>query len=49
MCVWCASATFRMEADHGRSRAWAQWLNTEDELQQVGGPGGRGGQGAAAQ
>lgn len=24
MCVWCASATFRMENEHGRSRVFAQ-------------------------
>ena len=34
MCVWCASATFRMDPDYGRSRAFAQWLDTEEKLQQ---------------
>jgi ferredoxin len=34
-CVWSAPATFRMEDEHGRSRAFAQWLNTEDELQEA--------------
>lgn len=24
MCVWCASATFRIDPEHGRSRAFAQ-------------------------
>ncbi|GBF99059.1 hypothetical protein Rsub_11830 [Raphidocelis subcapitata] len=33
VCVWHAPATFRIEAEHGRSRAYAQWLNNEDELQ----------------
>ncbi|KAG2486924.1 hypothetical protein HYH03_014423 [Edaphochlamys debaryana] len=33
-CVWCASATFRMENEHGRSRVFAQWLDTEDKIQQ---------------
>eukprot|EP00878_Enallax_costatus_P000241 GHUV01000305.1.p1 GENE.GHUV01000305.1~~GHUV01000305.1.p1 ORF type:complete len:287 (+),score=61.61 GHUV01000305.1:1160-2020(+) len=32
-CVWHASACFRIEPDYGRSRVYAQWLNTEDELQ----------------
>lgn len=32
-CVWCASATFRMEPEHGRSRVYAQWLDTEDKIQ----------------
>lgn len=31
-CVWCAPATFRMEPVSGRSRVFAQWLNTEEEL-----------------
>eukprot|EP00955_Chlamydomonas_euryale_P028239 297599-Chlamydomonas_euryale.AAC.3 len=34
MCVWCASATFRMEPEHGRSRVFAQWLDSEDKIQQ---------------
>lgn len=25
--------THRIEPDHGRSRVYAQWLNTEDDLQ----------------
>ena len=32
-CVWCAPATFRMEDLHGRSRVFAQWLDTEDNIQ----------------
>lgn len=32
-CVWCAPATFRIEPAHGRSRVFAQWLDTEDDLQ----------------
>eukprot|EP00879_Flechtneria_rotunda_P018618 GHRR01019537.1.p1 GENE.GHRR01019537.1~~GHRR01019537.1.p1 ORF type:complete len:351 (+),score=110.29 GHRR01019537.1:388-1440(+) len=32
-CVWHAPACFRIESDYGRSRVFAQWLNTEDELQ----------------
>lgn len=32
-CVWNASATFRMEAEHGRSRVFAQWLDNEDKIQ----------------
>lgn len=32
-CMWCAPAMFRMEEAHGRSRVFAQWLNTEDEIQ----------------
>ncbi|KXZ56243.1 hypothetical protein GPECTOR_1g211 [Gonium pectorale] len=32
-CVWCASATFRIEPEHGRSRVWAQWLDDEDKIQ----------------
>ena len=32
-CVWAAAATFRMEPEFGRSRVWAQWLNSEDEIQ----------------
>ena len=32
-CVWGASATFRMEQEHGRSRVFAQWLDTEDKIQ----------------
>jgi curved DNA-binding protein CbpA len=32
-CVWCAPATFRMEDEYGRSRVFAQWLDTEDQIQ----------------
>jgi len=32
MCVWCASATFRIEAEYGRSRVFGQWLDTEDNI-----------------
>eukprot|EP00877_Chromochloris_zofingiensis_P008151 jgi/Chrzof1/358/Cz01g13010.t1 len=32
-CVWHAPATFRIEAEYGRSRVFGQWLNTEDDLQ----------------
>jgi ferredoxin len=32
-CVWHAPATFRIEPDHGRSRAYAQWLEAEPQLQ----------------
>ncbi|KAL6765857.1 molecular chaperone [Haematococcus lacustris] len=32
-CVWHASATFRMEPEHGRSRVFAQWLDDEEHLQ----------------
>lgn len=32
-CVWCAPATFRIEQEFGRSRVFAQWLDTEDNLQ----------------
>lgn len=32
-CVWCASATFRLEPEHGRSRVFAQWLDPEDKIQ----------------
>lgn len=31
-CVWLAPATFRMESDYGRSRVFAQWANTEDDI-----------------
>lgn len=36
-CVWCASGVFRMEPEFGRSRAFAQWCDTEDRIQ-VGSP-----------
>eukprot|EP00775_Hariotina_reticulata_P004234 gene4234-4483_t len=32
-CVWHAPGCFRIEPEFGRSRVYAQWLNTEDELQ----------------
>lgn len=32
-CVWHAPGCFRIEPEHGRSRVYAQWLNTEAELQ----------------
>jgi ferredoxin len=32
-CVWHAPATFRIEPEHGRSRVYAQWLETEPQLQ----------------
>lgn len=32
-CVWIAPRTFRIEADHGRSRAFAQWADNEDDTQ----------------
>ena len=32
-CVWGASATFRMEPEHGRSRVYAQWLDKEEKIQ----------------
>lgn len=32
-CVWHACATFRIENEHGRSRAFAQWLDSEEHLQ----------------
>jgi ferredoxin len=31
-CVWAAPATFRMDDDYGRSRVFAQWLNTEEDI-----------------
>lgn len=31
-CVWVAPAMFRIEPDFGRSRVFAQWLNSEDEI-----------------
>lgn len=32
-CVWCAPATFRIDPDYGRSRVFAQWVDTEDNLE----------------
>ncbi|KAL3143444.1 hypothetical protein ABBQ38_002261 [Trebouxia sp. C0009 RCD-2024] len=33
MCVWCASGTFRIDAQHGRSRVYAQWVDNEDKIE----------------
>ncbi|KAK9837418.1 hypothetical protein WJX81_001095 [Elliptochloris bilobata] len=33
-CVWCASATFRMEPEYGRSRVFAQWIDSEPKIQE---------------
>ena len=38
-CVWIAQGTFRIEPAHGRSRVFAQWVDTEDDIQ-VRGEGG---------
>ena len=32
-CIFEAAATFRMEADHGRSRVFAQWVDPEAKIQ----------------
>lgn len=32
-CIWCAPATFRIEDAYGRSRVFAQWVDTEDNIQ----------------
>jgi ferredoxin len=32
-CVWAAPAMFRLEAMHGRSQVFGQWLNSEDQIQ----------------
>jgi len=32
-CVFEAPATFRIEPEHGRSRVFAQWLDSEDDMQ----------------
>mmetsp|Transcript_21804 Transcript_21804/g.30331 ORF Transcript_21804/g.30331 Transcript_21804/m.30331 type:complete len:339 (-) Transcript_21804:35-1051(-) len=32
-CVWEAPATFRIEPEHGRSRVFAQWLDSEENIQ----------------
>lgn len=32
-CVWAAPAMFRLEAVHGRSQVWAQWLNSEEQIE----------------
>lgn len=31
-CIYIAAATFRMEAEHGRSRVFAQWADTEADI-----------------
>lgn len=33
MCVWCASGTFRVEPSYGRSRVYAQWIDSEDKVE----------------
>ena len=33
MCVWCASGTFRIDAQHGRSRVYAQWVDSEEKIE----------------
>lgn len=32
-CIWTAPATFRIEQEYGRSRVFAQWLDTEDDIE----------------
>ncbi|KAK9802827.1 hypothetical protein WJX73_003578 [Symbiochloris irregularis] len=32
-CVWLAPGTFRIEPHYGRSRVYAQWANSEDQLE----------------
>lgn len=32
-CVWIASGVYRLDPVHGRSRVFAQWANTEDDIQ----------------
>lgn len=32
-CVWLASATFRIDPQHGRSRVFAQWVDHEDKVE----------------
>ena len=34
-CLWCAPATFRIEPEFGRARVFAQWVNTEEEIQEA--------------
>lgn len=31
-CIYTAPATFRMNHEYGRARVFAQWMNTEDDL-----------------
>lgn len=33
MCVWCASGTFRIDEQHGRSRVFAQWVDQEEKIE----------------
>ena len=33
LAAWAAAATFRMEEAYGRSRVFAQWVNSEDAIQ----------------
>lgn len=33
MCVWCASGTFRIDKQHGRSRVFAQWVDDETKIE----------------
>lgn len=33
MCVWCASGTFRIDEQHGRSRVFAQWVDDETKIE----------------
>lgn len=33
MCMHISPATYRLEDQYGRSRVFAQWLDTEDNLQ----------------
>lgn len=33
MCVWCASGTFRIDEQHGRSRVFAQWVDHEEKIE----------------
>lgn len=35
MCVWCASGTFRIDQQHGRSRVFAQWVDDESKVEVV--------------
>ncbi len=35
MCVWCASGTFRIDQQHGRSRVFAQWVDEETKIEVI--------------
>ena len=35
MCISCAAATFRVEEEWGRARVFAQWVSTEDQIQEA--------------